>query len=255
MATYRIQPTVQIGGFLTKSSDPIWIGSYRYTRYFFPCVPGRKLDVIIADSVRGHVDDDSLVIEVNDMHPYVMAHGSSNLEEEARLKPGVLKSQYETRRRYAIRHLMEHDISHIQWADLHIMRDSSELMITVRPRTGAAPLVDKWTLIDDQFDPIGCAAIVNYQRWKWFTHLDPTEVAEFATSWETEVIAMGYAASWTLLEAFQAAGRALYRFSLNRGWRRMTAEESARLQFPAEAWQRLEVVDAAYARIGNQAGI
>lgn len=115
------------------------------------------------------------------------------------------------------------------------------------------------TLWSKTFDLLRAAAVQRGARdlvgWHWsryFRHL-PSEVVEEVTA--TLVIEDGT----TITAANRAASNALYAASVERGWKKLTLRERAKLGFPADAgaWQREDAVAqrrAALAGFGSPTG-
>jgi hypothetical protein len=257
LARYRVNLPARYLGLLERTHDPVRIRKTLYGRYTFRGVPGREVDVIIAEAALAHRDDDAVVLEVSDQRPHQLPPALQDVVLEVGEKAG--KYDGALRRRYAIRQWPRDRLDEIPWADLRILHEDAEdgqpgaLVVIVRPRDGGPTITDQFRVLRGNLEGYDLSRIIGWHWRRYFTHLtDQDRVRAFANAWEAEVTASGEAASWTLAEANRAASRALYRLSREIGWRKLTAEERAALGFPPDAgqWQREAEVAARYSATG-----
>lgn len=263
IARYRVALPAHYLGLLEATGDPVRIRGTKYGRYTFRGVPGRRCDVIVADSVMAHAADAHVVLDVTDHRPQALPPHHADLVMEIGEKRG--KYDGAVRRRYALRRFMPQQIDAIPWADLRIVdtlaegETAGEIMIVVRPRDGSAPVVDTFERLVDSLDDYDLERIALWHGRRYYAHLAyEGEVKPAAKAWADEFRATGAAGRSTLAEANRSASRYLYRLCRELGWRKLTEAEKARLYLPDDApqWHRIESLLPRYAALaGNPLGV
>lgn len=251
LARYRVGLPAKYLTMLESTHDPVRIRGTRYQRYTWRGVPGRLCDVIVADAILSHRDDEALVLDISDQRAQELPPAIQDVVLEIGDKAGRYDGAI--RRRYALRQFSRHQLDGIPQADLRVIADEDELVVLVRPRAAhRQPIIDTFKRLRQTLEGYNMSAIAIWHWTRYYRHLPYDDAEAAAKAWAAEVQATGEAASWTLAEANRAASRMLYRLSRNLGWRKLTAEEKVRLDLPPDTGQWVHERDLpGYARPSN----
>lgn len=181
---YRVVIPDQYLALLESTEDPVRIRGTKYTRYTWRGVPGRLCDVIVADSLVRHKPHTEtaggVVLDVTSHRPHnlppalaetVWAAAPEGTVIEIGAKTG--KFDGASRRRYALRWFSDRtQLEAIPHADIRIVPSDEELLIVVRPRDGAPPIVDTFARLRGTLDGYDMERIVHWHGRRYFTHLD-----------------------------------------------------------------------------------
>lgn len=212
---------------LLEKTEDIAILSKRCAcrKYTIRGVPAKKIDVLVSLDALSPMDArDTLIIEISH-------------------KQGRYDGNW--RKRITLRRLPGHQAKHLPLVSPVISTiESDQLTIAI------GQWADTFQTLRSSLDGYHLPRILMWHWRRYYPHLHDTDaVCELANSWAEEISQEIKEKHWTLAEANRSASRALYRFSREMGWRKLTLREREKLGFSVQ-WVTEEQVTKRYIELG-----
>jgi len=232
-------------------------GSESYSRFIFSGVPAKHVDLVIQDALLVHACDrqEHQLLEIQSWQPEAMTDDFQSLMLEVGLRAGCY--DLKERDRLSLKGIPNGNAKDFPAASVRIVRipaedNREEIMVIIRWDGGQ--IIKEYPVVAIQQGEFSLERVFWWQWSHWYRFLDRSIVEPEAANF----IELGNQclADWDLNFANRAAGQFLYRIARRNGWKKLRADQLARLGFDisAGAWQREDRVTEAYARLGHPTG-